>query len=194
MNPLEAIRAEMGRGLALKLAEKSTALQTKTLNLGKAMPIQKSGAAAKAEGASRVPNNDLDRDAFLRLLVLQMQHQDPMEPVTNTDMLAQLAQFSALEQMNTLNESFQFLSGNIDQLNFITAGTLLGSQIQGVDMEGELVEGTVDRILMDNSMVYLEVDGRLVSMAGVLSIENSTEPALPGATSDENTAENTEEV
>lgn len=51
-------------------------------------------------------SSSLDKDAFLRLLMTQMSHQDPLNPMEDKDMLAQLAQFSSLEQMNNLNTNF----------------------------------------------------------------------------------------
>jgi hypothetical protein len=50
-------------------------------------------------------DNDLDRNAFMMLLVTQLQHQDPLSPMENTDFIAQLAQFSSLEQMQQMNQS-----------------------------------------------------------------------------------------
>jgi len=47
--------------------------------------------------------DSLDKDAFMRLLATQMNHQDPLAPADNTQMIAQLAQFSSLEQMQELN-------------------------------------------------------------------------------------------
>lgn len=55
----------------------------------------------------RVPNNELDRDAFLQLLIVQLQHQDPLNPMDDRDFIAQMAQFSALEQMVQLNQTFE---------------------------------------------------------------------------------------
>jgi flagellar basal-body rod modification protein FlgD len=104
-----------------------------------------------------------------------MSHQDPLEPVDNTEMLAQLAQFSSLEQMSNLNDSFETLSGNMDQLNFISATSLLGRNITGVDMSGEVRSGTVERVHLDGSIVYLTVDGNLMSMAGVMGIETTND-------------------
>lgn len=129
-----------------------------------------SGSGQTGNAASPV-SNELSRDAFLQLLVTQMQNQDPMEPVDNSEMIAQLAQFSALEQMENLNDSFQYMSGNIDQLNFINASSMLGRRVSGVDVEGNTLTGTVERVHMDGSLVYLTVDGQLMSMAGVMGIE-----------------------
>lgn len=129
------------------------------------------GILPKSAGSDAVTNSTLDRDAFLQLLVLQMRHQDPLSPMDNTQMVAQLAQFSSLEQMHNLNESFTQLSGNVDQLNFITANSLLGRTIRGVGADGTVVEGPVDSVHLNGSLVYLAVGEHLVSMAGVLSIE-----------------------
>ena len=60
----------------------------------------------KALDTSGVLNtNGLGRDAFLKLLVTQLQHQDPTQPQADTQFVAQLAQFSSLEQLTQMNQS-----------------------------------------------------------------------------------------
>jgi flagellar basal-body rod modification protein FlgD len=56
-------------------------------------------------GTTTLPKKDdgLGRDAFLSLLVTQLQHQDPMQPQADGEFLAQLAQFSSLEQLQTIS-------------------------------------------------------------------------------------------
>jgi len=49
--------------------------------------------------------NDLDKDAFLRLLTTQLSNQDPLNPIEDREFIAQLAQFSSLEQMVSLNKT-----------------------------------------------------------------------------------------
>ena len=49
--------------------------------------------------------SELGKDAFLKLLITQLQHQDPLKPMDDTQFIAQLAQFSSLEQMQTLNDN-----------------------------------------------------------------------------------------
>jgi len=113
----------------------------------------------------------LGKDQFLQLLVLQMQNQDPMSPTDNTEMIAQLAQFSSLEQMQNLNDSFQTMSGNIDQLNFINASNMVGKEVTGLDINGDKLTGVVDSVSMEDSIVYLLIDDKVMSMAGVTEIK-----------------------
>jgi flagellar basal-body rod modification protein FlgD len=59
--------------------------------------------------------NGLGEDAFLKLLVTQLQHQDPMQPQDDSQFLAQLAQFSSLEQLTTISSSIQQLVTLVQQ-------------------------------------------------------------------------------
>lgn len=174
MNALVAIRSN-----ATGLMSPTTAQRRAVAEQLKAAP--KAIASASSSHAqevgeendnSRVAIPGLDKDAFLKLLVIQLQNQDPLEPASNQDMLAQLAQFSALEQMNNLNESFERLSGNFDQLSFISASELLGRRVSGIDLNGVTRQGIVDSVHLDGSLVVLSVDGEFMSMAGIIDIDN----------------------
>ena len=80
------------------------------------MQIDSTSAAAAAapttgtSGAKKNDTNGLGKDAFLSLLVTQMQHQDPTEPMDNSAFIAQLAQFSSLEQLQQMNQSLATIS------------------------------------------------------------------------------------
>ena len=88
---------------------------------------QKMAKAGKVE-------NELDKDAFIKLLVTQLQYQDPLEPQENGEFIAQMAQFSSLEQMTNVAgklEDINTLVGNID--TSVLVGQLSGMIGQGVD-------------------------------------------------------------
>ena len=94
----------------------------------------------------RKTNDSLGKEDFLLLLVTQMQYQDPLEPTDNTEYVAQLAQFSSLEQMQNLNSTATNTS----------AYTLVGKQVRiretsetGAEKE---VQGMVEYV-MYQSMV-----------------------------------------
>lgn len=61
------------------------------------------GAAAQAAATPRA--DQMGRDAFLKLLVTQLEHQDPMQPQANGEFIAQLAQFSSLEQLTQIQQT-----------------------------------------------------------------------------------------
>jgi len=67
---------------------------------------------AETPGATD-PNDALGRDQFLRLLVAQLKHQDPLNPLDGTDFTAQLAQFSSLEQQFAMNESLEAIQESL---------------------------------------------------------------------------------
>jgi len=69
-------------------------------------PVTHAGAAAAAITPTNSTKADpLGRDAFMNLLVTQLQHQDPTAPQADGEFLAQLAQFSSLEQLQTANKT-----------------------------------------------------------------------------------------
>ena len=78
--------------------------------------------------------------------------------------------------MNNLNESFETLSGNVDQLNFISANQLLGKIVSGIDLDGLPNQGVVEAVGLNGSVVELMVNGRTMSMAGILGIEDLPAP------------------
>jgi flagellar basal-body rod modification protein FlgD len=154
-------------------------LRDQTAAIAKALKANDPAAAASTSSTDSLAQSvqgELGRDAFLQLLVLQMQNQDPLDPMDNQDMIAQLAQFSSLEQMENLNSQFEFLSGNIDQLNFIAANELVGKTVAGLDLDGNLHKGVVQSVHLDGSVVILNVDGVLMSMAGIADISETPDP------------------
>ena len=70
------------------------------------------------------PNDSLGKDTFLQLLVTQLQHQDPLDPQDNSQFLAQLAQFSSLESLQTISGDTTALRSLFEQgLSGVLAST-----------------------------------------------------------------------
>ena len=73
------------------------------------------GQIAAADPATRA--NSLGSDAFLKLLVVQLQNQDPTSPQSNTEFIAQLATFSSLEQLTSINKAVTAMAQVLGDVN-----------------------------------------------------------------------------
>lgn len=100
----------------------------------------------------------MGRDAFLKLLITQLRYQDPMKPMDDMQFITQLAQFSSLEQMQSMNANLQALVG--DQSAFQSVN-LIGKKITAKlpDDEAEIV-GVVEAVTFQEGMPYLKVEGK----------------------------------
>ena len=98
--------------------------------------------------------NSLGKDAFLKLLTVQMSHQDPLSPMDNKDMIAQLAQFSSVEQMTEVNKNLESMK------NFYSSQTgysMLGKSVEIMDEAGNRFLGPVEMIMENDTGVALAV-------------------------------------
>ena len=91
--------------------------------------ISSTGMLPQSSSTAATTSN-MGKQDFLKLLVAQLQHQDPLQPMNNTDFVAQLAQFSSLEQQITSNENLSLLQlGQTAMTNSQVAG-LIGKEVE----------------------------------------------------------------
>lgn len=112
-------------------------------------------------------NSTLDKEAFLQLLVTQMKYQDPLEPTSNTEYISQLAQFSALEEMQNVSRTMdmQRASGLVGQEVYIkTVDPTTGNT--------DFVHGLVDFVSFQNGKAYVSVGGKTYPLDNVDSVYN----------------------
>jgi flagellar basal-body rod modification protein FlgD len=107
----------------------------------------------------------LDRDDFLKLLVTQLQHQDPTAPVEDKEFIAQMAQFSSLEQITNMSAGFQKLS---DLLASSEASQVLGKTVELRDGEN-LVRGVVDKVVRGSNPL-VGVNGSVYDFSQIESV------------------------
>lgn len=120
-----------------------------------------------SDSSSSVISNELGKDQFLQLLVVQMEYQDPLNPMDNSQMIAQLAQFSALEQMQNLNASFSKIQhqGNLSQ-----AMALSGKNVHLEFQDGSSVDGWVEKVVIQNGDLFVQIDGVFYPARAIVSI------------------------
>ncbi|MDJ0761970.1 MAG: flagellar hook capping FlgD N-terminal domain-containing protein [Myxococcota bacterium] len=92
-------------------------------------PIQ-SNPAEQGYQPEPVGRSEMDKTAFLSLLVAQLEHQDPLEPMSNTEFVAQLAQFSSVEQLVAVNEGLNLLGVQQMGMANAQAASLIGNEVE----------------------------------------------------------------
>ncbi|MBO5302608.1 MAG: flagellar hook capping protein [Lachnospiraceae bacterium] len=112
-----------------------------------------SSSTSSTKAASSATSG-LDKEAFLQLLVAQMQYQDPLEPTDNTEYIAQLATFSQLEATQNLADTITQDMGN----NIVGKYVIL-------DVDGVNVSGKVDYVMYENGEAFIAVNDGLYSLA-----------------------------
>ncbi len=88
------------------------------------------GAGAAGSEQSAKKPNELGQSAFLELMIAQLKHQDPMSPQENGEFISQLAQFSSVEGIQSLNSSMAEIAGNFRSSQALQASSLVGRQVQ----------------------------------------------------------------
>lgn len=86
-------------------------------------------AISKKNPAEAKPNGELGQKAFLKLMITQMQNQDPLSPQENTEFIAQLAQFSSVESLDQLNNNFNSFTESFVGNQALQASSLVGRSV-----------------------------------------------------------------
>ncbi|MFP4483605.1 MAG: flagellar hook assembly protein FlgD [Spirochaetaceae bacterium] len=124
----------------------------------------------KSIGSERQVQQDLGRDQFLKLLMAQLQNQDPTSPMEDKQFIAQMAEFSALEQMTNLSTEFTRVAGLVSSGQAVS---LLGREVAVADGES-VIEGVVEAVQSgDNPQV--QVNGTFYDYGAVQTIKGATE-------------------
>ena len=123
-------------------------------------------------------SKQLDQNDFLKLLVTQIQYQDPMNPKSNTDMAAQMAQFTSLTQASRMSSS----------LTMLQASSLIGNAVTLHVAGKPEATGVVSGVLLDGGTPKLLVGGKTFDLSQVTSVM----PTLPTTTG--NTSASTDQT
>lgn len=148
------------------------------------MNVNSSGSVSTTQNLSAAkqtePQNALGKDAFMKILVTQMKNQNPLEPLKDTEFIAQMAQFSSLEQLTNLNQTMTQFIGLQGNQTLTEHADLLGNTVYWKrDIGGQLEsgEGIVKALALKNGelMVELENEEGSIPIAYIHRIEKDSE-------------------
>ena len=127
------------------------------------------------DSVSRQVKNSLGKDDFLNLLITQLTHQDPLDPIDDTEFIAQMAQFSTLEQITNVASSMD----NLLKMARLSAESYVGKEVIYYDEDkGTYLQSLVRSAIFDDDKVYLELnDGKYIPLEGVKAV---TTPSKDG--------------
>ena len=122
-------------------------------------------------------NQTLNQNDFLQLLVSQMENQDPLNPESNTDMAAQMAQFTSLQQSSAMSGS----------LSMMQANSLVGSTVTVQVGSNNSASGVVSGVDMSTGSPQIVINGAEYSLSQVLGVvPTPTSSSTPATTSTSN--------
>jgi flagellar basal-body rod modification protein FlgD len=109
----------------------------------------------------------LGESDFLNLLITQLKNQNPLDPMKDTDFIAQLANFSNLQQVTSMNTN---IGNMLAQQNYTNAANMIGKQITTSDSN----TGVVSKVGIESGTVYLYVGANKYTLSDITSVANPT--------------------
>ncbi|WP_016994573.1 flagellar hook assembly protein FlgD [Lysinibacillus boronitolerans] len=126
-------------------------------------------------------NSELGKDAFLQLLITQLQHQDPTNPMDDREFISQMAQFSSLEQMQNMTKAMESLLASQQQTQMMSYTTFIGKEVKWHEITEEKDEkgnpvinegtGVIESLkFVDGSVVFILADGKEIAPGNISGI------------------------
>ena len=111
--------------------------------------------------------NELTMSDFIKMMVAELENQDPMDPMSNTEMLQQISQIRAITSNDQLTNSIEALT--LGQA-LSTASSLIGKTVTGVNTLNESVTGKVEKVTIENGEAKLYVGHSIINVSNVTAI------------------------
>lgn len=126
--------------------------------------VADTSATPKTTGSST-----LGKDQFLKILITQLQNQDPMQPMEDKEFIAQMAQFSSVEQLMNISTQLTALNQSLGSVS-----GLIGKDITWNDASTELPKsGNVESIVVSGGIQYAVVGSERIALTSITQIQNA---------------------
>lgn len=106
-------------------------------------------------------------DDFLKLMITELQNQDPLNPMDNSQILQQIGQMQSISSTVKLSQS---LDAVVLGQNLTSASSLIAKRVSGLDEAGAPVVGTVDRVLVENGVPKLVVGDSKITLSNLREV------------------------
>ncbi len=139
------------------------------------MDISQISSITPASGTSPSRNigSDLGKDEFMKILVAQLSNQDPLSPLEDKDFIAQMAQFSMLEELQNLDTGMAFSQASS------LVGKFVCAQVATSDGQSRAVFGQVEAALIIDGAPCLQIDGETIPYNENIIVYQPTQTETP---------------
>ncbi|WP_042199168.1 flagellar hook capping FlgD N-terminal domain-containing protein [Paenibacillus camerounensis] len=142
--------------------------------------------------AKTTGNSTLGKDQFLKILITQLQNQDPMQPMEDKEFIAQMAQFTSVEQLMNISTQLTAMNQSLGSVS-----GLIGKDITWTDVSTELPKsGNVESIVVSGGVQYAVVGSERIALANITQIMNAAAKAeaVSGSEAQESGGESGESI
>lgn len=118
--------------------------------------------------AARTATNALDADQFMQILLAQMTHQNPLEPMDNAEMTTQFSQLNSLQELREIHTSMDKLAAS-NQVIYLAS--LIGKTVKVNRTDGNVLEGVVEEVFTEKDNPQLRIGTEKVSLDDVIEVK-----------------------
>ena len=125
-------------------------------------------SANSTTNASRTSSNTLDSSQFMEILMAQLTHQNPLEPMDNAEMMSQFSQLNSLQELRGIHIAMDKLSAS-NQVIYLAS--LIGKTVKVNRPDGNVLEGIVEEVITEKDNPQLRVGNEKVSVNDVIEVK-----------------------
>jgi len=140
-----------------------------------------SSSSSSASSSAANPFANLNLDDFIKMMITELQNQDPTNPMSSSQMLQEISQIGEISTVEQLNST---LTGMETGENLTTASSMIDMQVEGTDSAGNKVSGTVNSVTISNGTPTLNVGSNTLTLDEVTNVLPFNESSLLGNSGD----------
>lgn len=124
-------------------------------------------SAYSAAQTNKTTTGQVDTAQFMQLLLAQLTHQNPLEPMSNSEMMSQFSQLNSLQELRNINSSMTVVS-SANQTTY--TASLIGKTIKANGPEGKIIQGVVDGAILEKNNLQLRMGEKLIALSDVIEV------------------------
>jgi len=121
--------------------------------------------------ANAKASNEMDSSQFMTILLAQLTHQNPLEPMDNSEMLSQFSQLNSLQELRGIRTTTEAAS-TINATTYLTS--LIGKTVKAQRADGKTIEGVVEGVVTEAANPQVLIGDERVDLTNVLQIKGET--------------------